>query len=164
MSEYIITDDGVTVLVEGQDTGVVVTENTTVVVVEPEPIEEQPAPPPVEVNTVVTQDDTSTVIVGESGPQGPPGPAGTAGAPGDPGPEGPAGAAGGTLAYPQGIPSDTWVINHNLGYYPAGIKVVDSGGTVIDGMRITYVSINTVQLQFFVAMQPAGFSGVAYLS
>ena len=57
----------------------------------------------------------------------------------------------------QGVASDTWVINHNLNYYP-NISIVDSGGTVVIG-NITYTNANRITVTF-----SGAFSGSAYLS
>ena len=57
----------------------------------------------------------------------------------------------------QGSSSSTWVITHNLGFYP-NIVVQDSAYSVVEG-EITYNSVNQVTLTF-----QAAFSGMAYLS
>ena len=57
----------------------------------------------------------------------------------------------------QGVVSDTWVVNHNLNFYP-NVTVIDSSGAVYEG-EITYNSVNQLTLTFSV-----GFSGTAYLS
>lgn len=159
--EYIIIEEGGSLIIQGEDPGVVVTDVPSFVILEPLPADPVIPLPTVVENTLVTQDDTTTVIVGESGPQGPPGPSGS---PGPVGPEGPPGVAGGFYKHIQGVPADTWTIAHNLNFYPGGIKVKDSGGTIIDAMRTTYPDSNTVILKFFVNMLPVSFSGEAYLS
>ena len=58
----------------------------------------------------------------------------------------------------QAVPSDTWVINHNLGYAPGGISVIDTASTMVEG-DVTYTSLDSLTIVF-----TAGFSGVAYLS
>jgi len=65
----------------------------------------------------------------------------------------------GRVAYThtQGVSSDTWTINHNLGFHP-NLTVIDSGGTIYEG-EITYT--NTVSLTVTFS---AAFSGKAYLS
>ena len=65
----------------------------------------------------------------------------------------------GRVAYThtQGVASDTWTINHNLGFYP-NLTVQDSGGTIYEG-EITYT--NTVSLTVTFS---SAFSGKAYLS
>ena len=65
-------------------------------------------------------------IVG-SAPLGPQGPPGIIGPQGPPGP----GGADASYVHDQLAPSDTWVVFHNLGKFPA-VMIVDSGGTVID--------------------------------
>ena len=58
----------------------------------------------------------------------------------------------------QSSASATWTITHNLGYYPAGVAVVDSGGSTCLG-DVTYLSVNALMVNF-----AAAFSGSAYLS
>ena len=57
----------------------------------------------------------------------------------------------------QGISSNTWVIRHNLNFYP-NVTVVDSAGTIVEG-EITYTNRNSLVLTF-----QSAFSGNAYLS
>ena len=57
----------------------------------------------------------------------------------------------------QGVSSDTWIITHNLGFYP-NITVKDSGGSIVEG-EITYTNSNSLTVTF-----SASFSGTAYLS
>ena len=57
----------------------------------------------------------------------------------------------------QGSVSNTWVINHNLGFKP-NVTVVDSAGTIYEG-EITYTNTNSLTVSFSTA-----FSGMAYLS
>lgn len=96
--------------------------------------------------------------------RGLPGPPGAAGPPGEPGPQGevgPQGIPGGELqAYThiQSDPLTVWTINHNLGYRPGGVMVVDSGGNEVDGV-ITHISTSTLTVTFL-----AAFGGFAYLS
>jgi hypothetical protein len=63
------------------------------------------------------------------------------------------------LAYEhtQGVVSNSWVINHNLGFKP-NVTVVDSAGTIYEG-EITYTNSNSLTVSFSQA-----FSGKAYLS
>lgn len=72
--------------------------------------------------------------------------------------EGVTGASGGFYAHSQGTPSDVWTIDHNLGYNPGGITVVDSAGTIVEG-AYEYTSINQL-----IATFSGAFSGMAYLS
>ena len=62
-----------------------------------------------------------------------------------------------TFIHPQGNPSTTWVINHNLGKFPS-ITVIDTADTVVTGEYV-YTDNNTVTLNF-----SAGFAGKAYLN
>ena len=57
----------------------------------------------------------------------------------------------------QGAVSNSWVINHNLGFQP-NVTVVDSAGTIYEG-EIAYTNTNSLTVTFSVA-----FSGIAYLS
>lgn len=91
--------------------------------------------------------------------EGPQGPEGLPGAPGPPGPPGPPGDPALTsYVHDQMIPSATWIILHNLGYYPAGIHVSDSGGSDCEG-EVTHDSLNQLTLTF-----SAAFSGRALVS
>ena len=57
----------------------------------------------------------------------------------------------------QSVPSDTWVIEHNLGKKPS-VSAVDSAGTDVVGEYV-YIDDNNILLRF------AGvFSGKAYLN
>lgn len=51
------------------------------------------------------------------------------------------------------------VINHNLGFQPGGIRVVDSGGDEHVGFVVTHNSINQLTLSF-----GAAYGGTVYLS
>lgn len=55
------------------------------------------------------------------------------------------------------IAATSWVITHNLGYYP-NVTVIDSTGTVCEG-DLTYTSNNVLTLTFSEAI-----TGTAYLS
>lgn len=72
--------------------------------------------------------------------------------------EGTQGSSGGFYAHSQGTPSDTWTIDHNLGYNPGGITVVDSAGNIVEG-AYDYTSTNQL-----IATFSGAFSGMAYLS
>ena len=65
----------------------------------------------------------------------------------------------GRVAYQhtQSTTSSSWVITHNLGFYP-NIVVQDSANSIVEG-EIVYDSANQVTLNF-----QAAFSGMAYLS
>lgn len=58
----------------------------------------------------------------------------------------------------QSVASDTWTINHGLGFIP-NITVIDSAGTVVEGSYNYSEDGNTVTLSFV-----GSFSGKAYLS
>lgn len=60
--------------------------------------------------------------------------------------------------YTQAIPSDTWIINHNLNKKPS-IEVVDSAGNVQIPDEAKVVDNNTVIVKFI-----AAFAGEAYLN
>ena len=111
-------------------------------------------PRAIEVDVVVGETPIQVVEVGTLVSQGPPGPIGP------PGPQGPPGigeSTGAGYAHVQGAVSDTWVITHNLGFYP-NVTVIDSGGSEVEG-DIVYQGLNVLTLTF-----SAAFSGVAYLS
>jgi hypothetical protein len=74
-----------------------------------------------------------------------------------PGPVGPPGPSGGSYVFVQGAPTETWTIDHSLGYYP-NITIVDSSGAVIEG-DIIYADDDTLVVTF-----SAAFSGKAFLS
>lgn len=57
----------------------------------------------------------------------------------------------------QQATSNTWTINHNLGYQPA-VTIKDNYGQIIEG-HVTYNSINSLTVEFSVAI-----TGYAYLS
>lgn len=85
---------------------------------------------------------------------------GTSGPQGIQGAQGPSGSVSygqlGTV-FDQASASTTWLINHNLGFYPS-ITVVDSAGTVVEG-NYSYPNATTIIANFSNA-----FSGKAYLS
>ena len=62
-----------------------------------------------------------------------------------------------SYVHTQSLVSDTWVVNHNLDFYP-NVTVVDSGGNIYEG-EIAYNSSNQITITFSLA-----FSGTAYLS
>lgn len=57
----------------------------------------------------------------------------------------------------QGVPSDTWTINHTLNKYPS-VTIIDSGGTEVIG-NIKYINSSTVSITF-----SSEFSGKAILN
>jgi hypothetical protein len=62
------------------------------------------------------------------------------------------------FVFDQIAASDAWMIVHNLGYYPGGVTVVDTGGNKVLG-EVQYLSQNTLLIRF-----SAPFSGQAILS
>lgn len=59
--------------------------------------------------------------------------------------------------YAQSVPSNTWVIQHNLGKEPA-VTVVDSAGSIVEG-DCQYIDDSKIILTF-----SSAFSGKAYLN
>ena len=57
----------------------------------------------------------------------------------------------------QGSSSNTWVINHNLNFYP-NVTIQDSAGTIYEG-EISYTNLDSITVTF-----SSAFSGKAYLS
>lgn len=70
------------------------------------------------------------------------------------------GAGGGTdknFVHVQGLPSDTWTINHNLNKFPS-VTIVDSANTEVIG-EVEHVDLNNVILKF-----SGAFSGRAFFN
>lgn len=61
------------------------------------------------------------------------------------------------LVYNKNVPSNEWIINHNLEKYPS-VTVVDSANSIITG-EVTYIDMNNLKITF-----QAAFSGRAYLN
>jgi len=57
----------------------------------------------------------------------------------------------------QGVPSDEWVITHNLKFRPS-VTTVNTAGEVCIG-SVTYIDENSLKIEF-----SGGFSGKAYLN
>lgn len=57
----------------------------------------------------------------------------------------------------QSVAAATWLIDHNLNFYP-NVTVVDSSGDQVEG-TVTYTTLNQVRVMF-----SAAFAGLAYLS
>jgi hypothetical protein len=70
---------------------------------------------------------------------------------GERGEQGPPGDSSATLSYhhTQITTSDTWTINHNLGYNPAGIVIRDSSNSLIECDNIAWPNVNTVVITFY---------------
>jgi hypothetical protein len=125
-----------------------------------------------------TQGVQGTAGIGTQGTQGTAG-VGTQGTTGAQGPQGEPGIGGsditttddltegtsnkyftvGRVSYEhtQGASSNSWVIDHNLGFKP-NVTVVDSAGNIVEG-EIAYTNSNSITVSF-----QASFSGYAYLS
>lgn len=95
---------------------------------------------------------------GEDGPPGEPGLPGEPGPPGETGPQGIPGGAPQAYTHTQGDPLAVWTIDHNLGYRPGGVIVVDSAGNEVEGI-VKHISTSTLTVTFL-----AAFGGFAYLS
>jgi hypothetical protein len=108
--------------------------------------------------------DITVVVSNDQGPQGASGIPGINGATGPMGPTGLTGPTGptgpmGTVSnyvHTQNTISNAWVINHNLGIYPA-VVVMDSSNAQCEG-TITYNTLNQMTITF-----SAAFSGTAYV-
>lgn len=127
---------------------------------------------------------TAWINVGSiQGPQGPAGPAGPPGSGGTGtnevwiGPDDPiianptielwvdtdeggtGGGTGGPVAYvhSQGTVAASWIVVHNLGFFP-NVTVIDSSGATCEG-DVAHIDSNTLTIQF-----SGGFTGTAYLS
>ncbi len=70
---------------------------------------------------------------------------------------GPTGPAGSSYTHTQSLPTNVWIITHNLGFYP-NVSVFDSAGSQVLG-EIDHLTNNALTITY-----AAGFSGVAYLS
>jgi len=68
----------------------------------------------------------------------------------------------GVYQHNQTSPSATWVINHQLGYFP-NVRVVDTAGNTVDG-QIQDIDNNSLIIRFFLAGYPYAMIGKAYLS
>lgn len=68
------------------------------------------------------------------------------------------GLTAGGFVFPMSVPAKTWLVQHNLGYFPGGILVFDSSGATIDP-SVDYLDPNNLELQF---SAPTG--GTAYIS
>jgi hypothetical protein len=86
-------------------------------------------------------------VRGPAGPPGPPGPPGN-------------GEGGGGYTHTQQDASTVWDIQHNLGYNPAGVRVVDTSGDVWLPVDLTYPTPGQVARLTF----PQTIAGTAWLS
>ena len=69
-----------------------------------------------------------------------------AGPPGPPGPQGPKGDLAGRFLHTQSQDSDTWTVNHNLGYLP-NVSVLSLGGLTL-WAEIIHTSQNQLLVYF----------------
>ncbi len=101
-------------------------------------------------------DDRATSLSAIAGAlQGLQGPPGRDGADGPPGPVGPAGpSGGGYYLHIQAIPEAEWLIDHQLGRFPA-VTLFDSTGAEVEG-AVSHLSVNQCAVTF-----SAAFSGKA---
>lgn len=53
-----------------------------------------------------------------------------------------------SYSYNQLAGSEVWIIDHGLGFHPAGVTVHDSVGNIVEPTDIIYVSNNTIRLTF----------------
>lgn len=63
-----------------------------------------------------------------------------------------------TYVHTQSSASSSWTVTHNLGYYPGGVSIIDSGENVVIGDII-----HSTDNQFVINFSSA-FSGKAYVS
>lgn len=81
------------------------------------------------------------------------------GAKGDKGDMGEPGAAGSSYVHTQSVASNEWLVVHNLGYKPGGIKVLDSAGDEWIG-KVTHINNNSYTINF----NTSSFAGTVYNS
>jgi hypothetical protein len=74
---------------------------------------------------------------------------------GAPGPPGPPAAQ---YIHSQGAAAATWMITHNLGRFPAAVRIEDSAHADVEG-AIDYIDLNTLRIDF-----NAAFTGTAYIN
>jgi hypothetical protein len=69
------------------------------------------------------------------------------------------GGTGGPVAFThnQDTIAASWLIEHNLGFFP-NVTVIDSSGSTCEG-DVAHIDNNTLTIQF-----SGGFTGTAYLS
>lgn len=88
--------------------------------------------------TVTIERPSATLSLSAPGPQGSPGPPGDDGQPGTPG--------GTQFLLNQVAPAATWLVAHNLGYFPH-ITILDSSGEVVL-TDIHHADVNNAVLTF----------------
>jgi len=67
------------------------------------------------------------------------------------------GSGGAGFVHSQSTIAASWIVTHNLGFFP-NVTVIDSGGATCEG-DVGHIDINTLTIQF-----SGGFTGTAYLS
>lgn len=72
---------------------------------------------------------------------------GIPGAKGNTGDKGDTGSIGDPFVYVQGSPSAIWTVNHNIGRYPAVIRVLSPGGVEVEA-DVRDISVNQSQIFF----------------
>lgn len=103
------------------------------------------APPTVPVTETSPPADPSVMVVPVVGPPGPRGPAGT--------------STNASVVWPVPVPVFLVQVTHDLGFYPAGVLAIDTGGSPVEYASLTYVSIDIAEVSFDVP-----FSGTIYMS
>lgn len=79
---------------------------------------------------------------------------------GPPGPRGPAGVStNASYVWPVPVPVFLVQVVHELGFYPAGVTVMDQSGNPVEYAKLEYISTDIVEVSFDVL-----FSGTIYLS
>ena len=121
--------------------------------------------------TVVTESGDDTLLLvstGIRGARGEKGDRGEKGEPGEdstvPGPQGPPGqdAIGSAIEtsyrHVQALPDATWTVNHNLGYRPGGLTILNTAGDAMEADPV-YMDSNIIVINFSLAV-----AGEAYVS
>lgn len=102
-------------------------------------------PPSTPITSVAAPPDPTVTVVPVVGPPGPRGPAGV--------------STNASCVWP--VPTPTYLVQviHDLGFYPAGVTVVDQSGYPVEYAGIAYPSIDIAEVSFDVL-----FTGTIYLS
>ena len=101
-----------------------------------------------QINSVELVTNPNSVVLSNVGIQGPQGPQG---------PQGEPGISAGFIRIEVPLASTSWVLNHNLGFYPS-VTAEDYGSNLLEG-DVQYNSASVVTLIFNTSV-----SGYAYLS
>jgi hypothetical protein len=79
---------------------------------------------------------------------------------GPPGPSGPPGVStNASCVWPVPVPVYLVQVQHNLGFYPAGVTAIDTSGFALEYAGVSYLSTSITEVTFDVP-----FSGTIYLS